>query len=29
MVPSGTPEFLILNQPKANEETIKVKGVKE
>jgi hypothetical protein len=29
MVPSGNPEFLILNQPKVNEVISKDKGAKE
>ena len=29
MVPSGNPEFLILNQPKVNEVIAKNKGAKE
>ena len=29
MVPSGNPEFLILNQPKVNEVIAKDKGAKE
>jgi hypothetical protein len=29
MVPSGNPEFLILNQPKATEVIAKDKGAKE
>ncbi len=29
MVPSGNPDFLMLNQPKVNEVIIKDKGAKE
>jgi hypothetical protein len=29
MVPSGNPDFLMLNQPKVNEVMIKDKGAKE
>jgi hypothetical protein len=29
MVPSGTPDFLILNKPKVAEVIVKDKGVKE